>query len=48
MKVVQGMKVGSTRKLPIPSELGYGTGGVVGMNPPNTSLIFDIELFSLR
>ena len=48
MRVVQGMKVGGTRKLPILPELAYGTGGAVGMIPPNTSLIFDIELLGLR
>ncbi len=48
MKVVQGMKVGGRRKLPILSELGYGTGGAIGMIPRNTSLIFDIELLGLQ
>jgi peptidylprolyl isomerase/FKBP-type peptidyl-prolyl cis-trans isomerase FkpA len=44
---VAGMKVGGKRKLTIPSELGYGTRGAGGVIPPDTTLLFDVELLSV-
>ncbi|MBI3284121.1 MAG: FKBP-type peptidyl-prolyl cis-trans isomerase [Burkholderiales bacterium] len=44
---VQGMKVGGKRTLIIPSYLGYSTAGS-GTIPPNTHLVFDIELLSVK
>lgn len=44
---VTGMKVGGKRTLIIPSYLGYSTAGS-GNIPPNTHLIFDIELLEVR
>ena len=41
------MSVGSTRRLIIPSELGYGAVGISGLIPPNATLIFDVELLSI-
>ena len=38
------MTLGSTWRLYIPSELGYGQRGVPGVIPPNAVLIFDITL----
>ena len=45
---VQGMKVGGQRTLIIPSSMGYGAQGAGGFIPPNATLIFDIELISIR
>jgi FKBP-type peptidyl-prolyl cis-trans isomerase FkpA len=42
-----GMKVGGQRRLVLPSHLGYGKAGN-GSIPPDSVLIFDVELLSLR
>jgi len=42
------MKPGSKWKLFIPSGLAYGTKGAGGVIGPNTALIFDVELISIK
>lgn len=44
---LQGMKVGGKRRLFIPSALGYGTKGTSSI-PPNSNLIFDVELVGVQ
>lgn len=47
-EALQLMPVGSKWKLFIPSALGYGARGAGSSIPPNATLIFDVELISMR
>ena len=44
---LMGMKVGGKRTLFIPSKLGYGQRGAGDLIPPNTNLIFDVEIMDV-
>jgi FKBP-type peptidyl-prolyl cis-trans isomerase FkpA len=43
-----GMKVGGKRTLIIPSSLAYGSAGAGSLIPPNSALVFDVELLAVQ
>lgn len=45
---IAGMKVGGRRQILIPADLAYGERGVGNAIPPNTPLIFGVELLKVE
>jgi len=45
---IQGMRVGGRRNLLIPASLGYGARGKPPDIPPNSPLIFELEVLSAK
>lgn len=45
---VPGMKVGGKRRLLIPSAMAYGSQRPAANIPPNSDMVFDIELVSIN
>lgn len=45
---LQDMKVGGVRRLTIPADLAYGANGYPPTIPPNTQLVFDVQLMGIQ
>lgn len=47
-KGIVGMKVGEKKILTISSVDAYGASGIPGVIPPNSTLVFDVELLAIK
>ncbi|HEX2920288.1 MAG TPA: FKBP-type peptidyl-prolyl cis-trans isomerase [Bacteroidales bacterium] len=47
-EAIQLMPEGSTWRIFIPSQLGYGSAGRPGIIPPNSALVFDVNLVQVK
>jgi peptidylprolyl isomerase len=41
------MRVGGRRRLVVPPSLAYGAAGVPGVIPPNSALVFEVDLLGV-
>jgi FKBP-type peptidyl-prolyl cis-trans isomerase FkpA/FKBP-type peptidyl-prolyl cis-trans isomerase FklB len=47
-EAISTMKVGGKRTVYIPAALAYGQNGYPGVIPPNSDLVFEIELLAIK
>jgi FKBP-type peptidyl-prolyl cis-trans isomerase FkpA len=47
--ILAGMRVGATRRVVVPPELGYGAAGAGGgLIPPDATLYFEMKLLGIK